>query len=386
MRLLPILAQLPPISDPSDLTSIFEQMVGHWLGIVSPYAIEIFWALAALDIAVFGWNLWMHYGGDIRQAMLATANKLLIIGVFLALLMNGATWMTDIINDFITIGKSASGVPSLTPSMILLQGFKVFGIMFGKAFTSGLFLDIPTALALIVAGICICASFLVITFQFVITKLQTFLAIGIGYFFLGFGGSRWTAPYVERYFAFAVASGVKLMTLYLLVGGGWFITNTWVQRASQIGLSISAVEQAWAIACGSILYAGMCWFASSQISATLGGSPNLSHSDFVSFLGPMVSAGVTAGLVAAGVATGGTSAALGVAGAAVTTGAASASSGSGGSNPSGGSPPQPSASGSGGASVAAGVGQIVQAGVSAANRLPHSGSGAAPPHFNGFGH
>lgn len=105
MHLLPILAQLPAISDPSDLTSIFEQLVGQWLAIVNPYALEIFWALAALDVAVFGWNLWRHYGGDIRQAMLATANKVLIIGMFLALLMNGTVWITDIINSFITIGK-----------------------------------------------------------------------------------------------------------------------------------------------------------------------------------------------------------------------------------------------------------------------------------------
>jgi len=377
MHLLPILAQLPAISDPSDLTSIFEQLVGQWLAIVNPYALEIFWALAALDIAVFGWNLWRHYGGDIRQAMLATANKVLIIGMFLALLMNGTVWITDIINSFITIGKTASGVPSLTPSMILLQGFKIWGVLFGAGFQHGLFLDIPTAIALIVASVFICGSFLVITFQFIVTKIQTFLAIGIGYFFLGFGGSRWTAPYVERYFAFAVASGVKLMTLYLLVGGGWFITNNWVVQASGNWYTISGVEQAWAIACGSVLYAGVCWFASSQVSATLGGSPNLSHSDFVSFLGPMVSAGVTAGLVASGVATGGATAAMSAGAKAVAAAAAS------GGSPGGGNPPQPSANGSG---MASGIGQVVQAGASAARSMPHGGSGASPPHFNGFGH
>ncbi len=78
----------------------------------------------------------------------------------------------------------------------------------------------------------ICVAFLIITFQFIITQVQIFLAIGMGYFFLGFGGSRWTTNYVERYFAYSVASGTKLMVLYMLAGAAWPLTRSWVQQAS----------------------------------------------------------------------------------------------------------------------------------------------------------
>ena len=73
---------------------------------------------------------------------------------------------------------------------------------------------------MVLAAVVIVVSFVVITVEFVVTKVQTFLAMGMGFFFLAFGGSTWTRTYVERYFSYAVASGVRLMTLYFLVNAG----------------------------------------------------------------------------------------------------------------------------------------------------------------------
>lgn len=377
----------PVISDPSSLTNAYEALVPQWLNAVTPYAYDLFFALAGLEIAVFGWNLWRTYNGDLRSALLSTANKILIIGFFLSLLMNGSTWMADIINMFVSVGKRASGIPGLGPSMILAQGFSVFGTLLWQATKSGALADLPTAVALIFAAAVICCSFLVISFQFIVTKVQTFLALGMGFFFFGFGGSKWTTPYVERYFAYAVASGVKLMALYLLVGAGWTVTNSWVTAAQAAPLSRAGVEASWVIACGAVLFSGICWYGSSQVSQLLGGSPNLTHSDFVAFMGPMVSAGVTAAMVGAGVMTGGTAT---VAGGAAAGGAKALSATSGGTSPTGTSAPQPRApstgvSGSSSNGLAA-LGQLAQAGVSGMRGMPHGGSHTPPPHFTGFGH
>lgn len=395
--LLPFVAQAqwtvgptapPVISDPSNLTATYEALMGHWFSAITPYAYELFVALATLEIAVFGWNLWMNYHGDIRTAMLATANKVLIVGFFLALLMNGGEWMADVIDMFVTVGKNASGVPGLGPSMILLQGFKIFGTLMAQAVKSGLMTDLPTAAALIFAAVVICASFLAICVQFIVTKIQTFLTLGMGCLFLGFGGSRWTTPYVERYFAFAVASGVKLLVLYLLAGGGWALTNSWVTQAQSGLMTQAGVEAAWVIACGSVIFAVISWHGSAMAAAILGGSPNLTHSDFIAFMAPAVSAGVSAGLVAAGAATGGVSA---VAGGAIGAGNAGSSGASAATaaNPSGAAPPQPAPSGGGpamnggGASAAA---ELAQVGASAVRQMPHGGHHVSPPQFNGFHH
>ncbi len=383
----------PIITDPSQLTAVYQNMIGNWFSAVAPYAYDLFYALAGLELAVFGWNLWMNYHGDIRAALMMTANKILILGFFLSLLMNGQSWMGDIIDMFVSIGKQASGIPGLGPSTMLLQGFKIFGTLLWQATKTGLMLDFPTAISLILAALVICFAFLVITFQFIVTQVQTFLAIGMGYLFLGFGGSRWTTNYVERYFAFTVASGVKLMVLYMLAGAAWPLTNTWITRAQQSPFSAASVESCWVIMSGAILYAGIVWFASSQVSQLFGGSPNLSHSDFVTFMAPAIGAGVQAGLIAAGVVTAGATAVAGAAGAAAV-GAGRAAGGVAGSaagaavrgaSPSGATPSQPSA---GGLTSAAGkaAASMAQTGASAIGRMPGGGSHGTPPQFNGFHH
>ena len=378
---------LPPntiIQSPSQLADIYHRLVGVWFSAIEPYAQSLFYVLAGLDMAVFGWNLWMNYHGDIRSAMMATANKVLIIGIFLDLLVNGQSWMTAVINSFVTLGQAASGLPQLTPSGVLLIGLQIGGQMLGQAATSGALLDLPTALALIAAALLILVAFAAICLQFVITLVQSYLAIGMGYFFLAFGGSRWTASYVERYFAFCVATGTKLMVLYMLTGAAQIITSNWIQQAHSVILSAASVEVALTIMCGAVIYAGVVWYCSSICSSIFGGSPNLSHSDFVSFMAPVVSAGVTSGLIAAGVLSGGAAASAAAAGGAVKagTGAVTQAAASTGSAANGAT----TAAASNGSSVARAVGQLAQVGANTVGRVPHGGSHGAPPSFNGFHH
>jgi type IV secretion system protein TrbL len=382
----------PIITDPGSIVAIYQGLMGQWVSAVTPYAFDLFYALAALDIAVFGWNLWMHYGGDIRQAILMTANKILILGAFLALLMNGQSWMSAIIDMFVTVGKTASGTAALSPSAIVLQGFQIFGKLLGYSVLTGFLMDIPTAIGLYAAAFCILLAFLTIAFQFVITQVQVSLAIGMGYFFLGFGGSRWTTNYVERYFAYSVAAGVKLMVLYMLIGAANPLVQSWI-KAAKSGLifqTSSSVEQAWVIMAGAILYAGVVWFCSSLVSQIFGGSPNLSHGDAVSFIAPAVSAGVTSALIAAGVFTGGASTAVGAAGKAAAGAAGKAMAGgaatgaaSAGATPGGVAPKQPSPGGNGSGGAA---GALAQVGANTVGRMPHGGSSGSPPSFNGFNH
>jgi len=49
-----------------------------------------------------------------------------------------------------------------------------------------------------------------------------------GYIFLGFGGSRWTSPYFERYISLAVSTGVRLMLIYLMLGVFKTVSNNWI--------------------------------------------------------------------------------------------------------------------------------------------------------------
>jgi len=48
------------------------------------------------------------------------------------------------------------------------------------------------------------------TIQFLVAMVESYIVVAAGFIFLGFGGSRWTVPYAERYIGLAVSNGVKI--------------------------------------------------------------------------------------------------------------------------------------------------------------------------------
>jgi type IV secretion system protein TrbL len=389
--------QAPPvIADPSSLTAVYEGLMPKWIANVFPYATEFFTALALLQFAVFGWRLWRRHGGDdIRGAIASTTNEVLVMGTFLTILLNGPVWMQAIINMFIDVGKAGSGVAAIQPSNIIKQGIAIFGAMTTAAEQNAIFTGplTPLALAVLFAGVMILFAYVVICMEFVVTKVQTFLVLGMGLFFLAFGGSSWTRSYVERYFAYAVSSGVRLMCLYFLIGAGGALGQQWVQQASAAPWSLAGAEACLLIMSGALLYAVICFRAPAIAAQILGGGPNLSHNEVFAGLGQVVSAGVTAGLVGAGI--GGAAAGAGkVAAGALSAGGGGASVGASAptSSPtptvapaSGGSPN--GASGGAPISRPSGSNGLVSAAAMTANTLKGMGGGGHqvnPPHFNGF--
>lgn len=359
---------VPIIQDPSALTRDYEKLVPLWIGVINPYALELFGALAFLDLAFFGWSLWREYRGDVTAAIMSTTNRLLLIGLFLDLLLNGPAWGNAIVNDFITVGKAGGavgGFAAIQPSVVLQRGFDIVGAMLLQALKSGLLADLLTGIAMVLAAIVVLISFVVITVEFVITKVQTFLALGIGFFFLAFGGSTWTRTYVEKYFAYAVSSGVRLMTLYFLLGTGFTLSATWIATAQQAPLSPAGVLACWVIGCGAVIYAMICWRGPAIASGMLGGGPNLSHNEIWGAMSAAMQAGVSTALIASGVGSG-----AGAAGAAGG-GAAAA----GGASMAGGAT-APSATGGGAAAAGAGGGGGGARGGSQAVAAIGAGSGS----------
>jgi hypothetical protein len=233
---------VPPISDPSNFTAGYEALVPGWIAAVYPYAGELFAALAFLDIAVFGWTLIRKHGvHDLPGMIFSSTHRVVLIGAFLALLMNGSSWMGYIIQMFIQVGKAGSGVTAIQPSVVLQRGVDIGFALLGQSALSGVLQGPVVAFAFILAAFVIPLSFLIITIDFVVTKIQSFLALGMGFFFLGFGGSSWTRTYVERYFAYAMSTGIRLMVQYFLIGDG---------NGSQHQLVASGVGSAAGVALG----------------------------------------------------------------------------------------------------------------------------------------
>jgi type IV secretion system protein TrbL len=160
-----------------------------------------------------------------------------------------------------------------------------------------------TALALVFAAILGFLAFVGITIQFIVAMIESYIVVGAGVIFLGFGGSRWTSSYVERYIALAVAVGVKILVLYMLIAGGMQVSEGWADVAAAVASQRDPAMSAWDIAGGALIFLVLCWQAPKLISGLLGGSPTLTGGDLVSTTGAVAVGGLAlAGTAAAGVA------------------------------------------------------------------------------------
>ena len=105
------------------------------------------------------------------------------------------------------------------------------------ASTSAFFTNPGTSLALAFAALLIVISYTLITINFIVTLVESYLVVSVGFIFLGFGGSRWTAPYTERYIGLAVSIGIKIVLLYCLIAAGFDLSLGWLNEAQGIATS-----------------------------------------------------------------------------------------------------------------------------------------------------
>ena len=386
-------AQAPPTqpppssieSGPSDILDDYQNAMGQWESAATSAAATLFALLAAIEVT---WTaIVMTLEKTDMQAWVATViKKLMGIGIFWALLKYGATWLPAIVNSFIKIGQNGSNQTALNPSSILVEGLNVSGKLFSTAGQMGLSFDFGTALCLAFAGIGIFLSFAIVCVHFVMAMVESYIVLGAGYIFLGFGGSRWTSSYVERYIGLAVNVGVRLMVLYLLIGLGQTFATQWETRAASIQYTSAGVQTAFGLLGSTLIYAAVCWTAPKLVGSIMGGSPSLTGGDLIATGVAAAAAGLTA---AAALATGGAAAAgaLAEVGAATTVaggggaavgGAAAGGGGSGAAVASAGS-----AAGATGMDAAAGAAQVAPptaaASTQAADTVASGGGSTVPP-------
>jgi type IV secretion system protein TrbL len=286
-------------TSPSAMLDQFRAVRMTWLSVAASYANRLFGLLALIE---FAWTaaILVLERTDLQGWTAALIRKMMFIGAFFALLNFGADWIPRIINSFQQIGQNASGLGSLAPTDILVQGLNITGNLLSGAASSGWLGNIGTALSLVFAALLAFLAFLGLTVQLVVTLVESYLVVGAGFIFLGFGGSRWTAPYVERYISLAVSTGVKVMVLYLLLGAGLTLTNDWVVAARAIPGSAEPAVDALDIAASAVLLLMICWNVPKFTAAILGGTPAFTGGDAVGVVGGLAQGALLAGTAVAG--------------------------------------------------------------------------------------
>jgi type IV secretion system protein TrbL len=199
------------------------------------------------------------------------------IGFFYALLLNANSWIPAIIDSFIDAGQIARGATDLSPSAILDIGLKTTWTMLSKLHFSGVMDTLATGGTALFASIVIIFSFAVIASQLLIAIIESYIVISGGVIFLGFGASRWTTDFTQKYISYAFAIGVKLFILYLLIGIGQSQTASWPNTLEPIN-----VNSVLSVMGSSLVYMFLVWQIPGMAASMLSGAPNMTAGSAVS--------------------------------------------------------------------------------------------------------
>lgn len=275
------------VDPPSQMLNAYRSQRTVWFTNVWPAANRLFALLALID---FAWSaaVMVLEKQDFQSWAAALIRKMMTIGAFYALLIYGRVWIPAIVDSFEMLGQNSAGTGPLDPGDVFDRGLNLAGALIEGASTSGIFTNFGGALALVFAAVMCLLGFCMVTIQFVVAMVESYILVAAAFVFLGFGGSRWSSSYVERYIALAVSIGVKIMLLYLLISTGMNVSLGWLTQAEAVATSSQPATDAFSIMGASLIFAAICWHIPKLLSGILGGSPSLSGGDVVSTVATMV--------------------------------------------------------------------------------------------------
>lgn len=236
------LADVPTNNVLDNIKNTYRNAAALWSPTLVGYAQRIFWILALID---FVWMaIWLALNpGEFSDLTANLVRKILFIGFFWALLTNGTTWASAIINSFLQAGGQASGIGGgigVSPSDIFDTGFDLCTKIFDE-----LSVWSPAdSLALVIGALIIMICFALIAAMMLVIYVQGYIIIYAGVILLGFGGSMFTKDIALKYFQATLAVGAKLFVMILVVGLGQTILNQWTANFNvnlpQIALFVGA--------------------------------------------------------------------------------------------------------------------------------------------------
>ena len=292
---------MPPLSPPiaETLLTGYENAAAGWYAALFPIALDIFYALVALEFVWLGIKIALS-GGLSNETWSNLVFFVFGIGVCQVIIFNAGTWSADFINTFIYAGKQASNLPGIDPGSVMQQGISVARLLLLPLGIWGSLKSPLIAILSMFAALCVLIAFTIISALLLITLVEVQFVTSAGVLLLGFLGSRLTRGIAEKYFAYLVAVSVHLLMFYLVIGAGSVITELWLTKdIPNAGLNIDPYLN---VICGAVLYGLVAARVPGKASALLSGGISVSFVEMSNMAAMAMSGAKTAAPVAAPIA------------------------------------------------------------------------------------
>lgn len=289
----------------------YRNAVPFWQTAVMPFAVSLFWSLAGVS---FAWSMILHWlqQGPLSDFLAVLFRKVVILGIFFTILLNGPLWTKYIIQSIQQVGQAGSLLPTgISPGDVVFRGGNLAATLMSSA--SGVaFLKNPAAgFVAAIASILIVVSFCLIAGSYIIALVEGYLALSAGLIFLGLGGASFTQPYVDRYIGLAISIGVKIMCFYFLIGVGMQEVARW---STDLSLTANPIDVTFDVLGSSLIFLMLAFQIPKFFATVLGGTPHATLGDFIGTTAAAVYAGVSVASTIGGAIVGGATAAAGAIG------------------------------------------------------------------------
>jgi type IV secretion system protein TrbL len=230
VKMLPLLLALVVLVSPLtahaqavDVHGVVDTLLGKyksagqaWIGSIQAAATNLFWILALISLS---WTLisMAIKQADLMEIVAELCRYIMVTGLFLWLLTNGATFGNDIIHSLWQVGGQATGTgQSIYPGDLITLGMQVFQQTLQHVnFLQPESIVAPIIIALIILIVCA-----LIAVNMILLLCAAWIVVYAGLIFLGFGGCRWTSDMAINYYRTVLGVGISLMTMQLIIGIG----------------------------------------------------------------------------------------------------------------------------------------------------------------------
>ncbi len=282
---------LPPIVPPvfpatnfaNNILNTMQTVSAGWIPSVMVPAQKLFLDLAGLEVCwSMGEFILQKAQAGWEALVIATAKKILQLSIFFWIVSNANTIFWLILNLFQSVSSDITGVALLSPGAILQNG-----VNFVSEIESGVpiaaFVSPTVTFTVAFSNLLILLSFVIVAGQYMVTIVESYIATSAGILMLGFAGSRFTAQFADKYFAYAIGVGIKLLMCSVVVALGEGISTQLSSAMATPGFfAYGAIYSNLAELVGiSLIYAFMAWYIPQLASSLASGSVGMTLGAFM---------------------------------------------------------------------------------------------------------
>ena len=298
----------PPTNFANNILNTMQTVTTGWVLLVMPVAQKLFLDLAGLEVCwSMGEFILQKSQAGWEGLAIATAKKILQLSIFFWIVSNANTIFWLILTLFQSVSSQLAGTPVMSPGTILQTGINFVSLIQAGVPWAAM-LTPPVAFTVSLSSLLLVLSYVIIAGQFMVTIVESYIATSAGILMLGFAGSRFTAQFADKYFAYAIGVGIKLLMVSVVVALGEGISTELSNAIATPGfftIAGGALFSNLAELVGiSLIYAFMAWYIPQLASSLASGSVGMTLGAFMatgaSLVGSMFAASKLGGTAVLG--------------------------------------------------------------------------------------